>query len=301
MKRAVVTGGAGFVGSHIADALTDRGVEVTVFDRAESPWLRRGQRFLQGEITDAGQVARAIEGADVVFHLAALADLNEGKVRPLETARVNLMGTLNVLEAMRSGGSRARLMFASTIYVFSREGGFYRCSKQACESYIEEYSRVFGVPYTVLRYGSLYGARSGPSNGVYRLLHQAATKGRVAYPGGPDDVREYIHVEDAARLSVDAAAPEFAGKHLVLTGTQATRACDLFTMFGELLGRPIAVDYGNEQHGHYKVTPYAFTPKPGRKLTAAHFVDMGQGLLQIVEHLHQQLEGQGAVGKREQG
>ena len=288
MNRAVVTGGAGFVGSHIADALSERGFDVTIFDREQSPWLSRGQKLVRGEITDAAQVQSVIEGADVVYHLAALADLNEGKTKPVETARVNLLGTLNVLEAMRARAPKARLMFASTIYVFSREGGFYRCSKQACETYIEEYARVFGLPYTVLRYGSLYGPRSGPSNGVYRLLQQAASKGRVAYAGSPDDMREYIHVEDAARLSVDAAAPEFAGKHLVLTGSQATRASDLFTMFGELLGKPVEVDYGHEQQGHYKVTPYTFTPKPGRKLTATHFVDMGQGLLQVVEQLHQQ-------------
>lgn len=286
MKRAVVTGGAGFVGSHIADALSERGYQVTIVDRERSPWLGRGQTLVQGEITDATQVASAVEGADVVYHLAALADLNEGKTKPMETARVNLLGTLNVLEAMRAHAPKARLMFASTIYVFSREGGFYRCSKQACETYIEEYARVFDLPYTVLRYGSLYGPRSGPSNGVYRLLQQAASKGRVAYAGSPDDVREYIHVEDAARLSVDAAGPEFVGKHLVLTGTQATRASDLFTMFGEILGKPIEVDYGNEAQGHYRVTPYTYTPRPGRKMTATNFVDMGQGLLEVVEQLH---------------
>ncbi|MBI1945848.1 MAG: NAD(P)-dependent oxidoreductase [Deltaproteobacteria bacterium] len=286
MKRAVVTGGAGFIGSHIADALVERGFEVTVFDHVPSRWLGRGQKQVTGEITDPAQVAGAVEGADLVYHLAALADLNEGKTKPIETARVNLLGTLNVLEAMRAAAPKARLLFASSIYVFSREGGFYRCSKQACESYIEEYHRVFGLPFTVLRYGSLYGPRSGPANGVYRLLQQAASKGRVAYPGSPDDVREYIHVEDAARLSVDAAAPEFVGKHLVLTGTQATRASDLFTMFGEILGKKIEVDYGNEGHGHYRVTPYTYTPKPGKKLTATHFVDMGQGLLEVVEQLH---------------
>ena len=297
MNRAVVTGGAGFVGSHIADALSERGFDVTIFDREQSPWLSRGQKLVRGEITDAAQVQSVIEGADVVYHLAALADLNEGKTKPVETARVNLLGTLNVLEAMRARAPKARLMFASTIYVFSREGGFYRCSKQACETYIEEYARVFGLPYTVLRYGSLYGPRSGPSNGVYRLLQQAASKGRVAYAGSPDDMREYIHVEDAARLSVDAAAPEFAGKHLVLTGSQATRASDLFTMFSEILGKRIEVDYGNEAQGHYRVTPYTFTPKPGRKLTAAHFVDMGQGLLQVVEQLH----AAGEHGENSQG
>ncbi|OGQ25207.1 MAG: NAD-dependent epimerase [Deltaproteobacteria bacterium RBG_16_71_12] len=298
MKRALVTGGAGFVGSHIADALSERGFEVTIFDQERSPWLGRGQRLVQGDITDAAQVASAVEGAELIYHLAALADLNDGKTKPMETARVNLLGTLNVLEAMRAWAPKARLMFASTIYVFSREGGFYRCSKQACESYIEEYARVFGLAYTVLRYGSLYGPRSGPSNGVYRLLQQAASKGRIAYPGSPDDLREYIHVEDAARLSVDAAAPEFSGRHLVLTGVQGTRAHDLFTMFGEILGKPIEVDYGNEQQGHYKVTPYAFTPRPGHKLTATHFVDMGQGLLQVVEQLHQSLHEQHGHGDK---
>jgi UDP-glucose 4-epimerase len=286
VKKAVVTGGSGFLGSHIADALTSKGFDVTIFDRAESRWKRPSQKLVVGDITDAEQVARVVEGADLVYHLAALADLNAGKLRPMDTARINLMGTLNVLEAIRNQGSRARLMFASTIYVFSREGGFYRCSKQACESYIEEYARVFGLKYTILRFGSLYGPRADASNGVYRLLKQAMTKNRIAYAGGPDDIREYIHVEDAAKLSVEAAGDEFVEQHLVLTGTQATRASDLFTMFSEILGNKIDVDYANDQQGHYKVTPYAFTPKPGRKLTTSNFVDMGQGLLQVVEQLH---------------
>ncbi len=287
MARVLVTGGSGFLGSHLVDALVERGHEVTVFDRAPSRWLPAGARMETGDLGDLAGLARVVAGQDAVYHLAGLADLNAARSRPLDTVHANIVGTVHLLEAMRAAGV-ARFLFASTVYVYSREGGFYRCSKQACETYIDEYAQSYGLRYTVLRYGSLYGPRADRSNGVYRLLAQAMAEGRIAYTGTPDDIREYIHVEDAARLSVDAMAPAFEGKHVLLTGPSALRAADLFTMFQEILGRPVEVAYrpSEGRAGHYSVTPYAFTPRPGRKLVTTEYVDMGQGLLQIVEELH---------------
>ena len=288
--RILVTGGAGFLGSHLVDALVDAGHEVSVLDRIASRWLPAKARMISGELADGAILAEAVRGQDAVYHLAGFADLNAARTRPLETVHANVIGTVNLLEAMRFAGV-GRFLFASTVYVYSREGGFYRCSKQACESYIEEYERAFGLRYTVLRYGSLYGPRADRSNGVYRLLVQAMQEGRIAYTGGPDDIREYIHVEDAARLSVDALAADYEGKHVLLTGPSALRAGDLFTMFQEILGRPVEVDYrdaGGPGSGHYSVTPYAYTPKPGRKLVTTHYVDMGQGLLRMVEDIHRE-------------
>jgi UDP-glucose 4-epimerase len=283
----VVTGGAGFLGSHLVDALVARGHAVTVFDRVASRYLPPGARMVVGDLADRATLATLVEGASAVYHLAGYADLNAARTAPLDTVHANLVGTINLLEAMRAGGV-ARFLFASTVYVYSREGGFYRCSKQACESYIEEYGRVFGLRYTVLRYGSLYGPRSDRTNGVHRLLAAAMQEGRIAYTGAPDDIREYIHVEDAARLSVDALAAEYVGQHVLLTGQAPTRAGDLFTMFQEILGRTVAVDYRAPEgpgSGHYAVTPYAYTPKPGKKLVTTHYVDMGQGLLRLVEDI----------------
>ncbi|HTJ45664.1 MAG TPA: NAD(P)-dependent oxidoreductase [Kofleriaceae bacterium] len=286
--KVLVTGGAGFLGSHLVDALVEAGHTVTVFDRVRSKHTADGVAHIEGDLLDARAVEAAVMGNDAVYHLAGFADLNAAKTRPLDTVSANIGGTVTLLEAMRAAGVH-RFLFASTVYVYSREGGFYRCSKQACESYIEEYGLRFGLRYTVLRYGSLYGPRADAANGVYRLLRAAIEEGRIAYTGGPDDIREYIHVEDAARLSVDALAPEFEGKHVLLTGPSALRAGDLFTMFEEILGRPVAVDYRKAEgpgSGHYSVTPYAFTPKPGRKLVTTHYVDMGQGLLRMVEEIH---------------
>ena len=287
-KTALVTGGAGFLGSHIADALSDRGYRVTILDRSPSPWLREDQKMVVGDILDRQGVESAMAGADYVFHRAGFSDLNAARNQPQATARLNIEGTINVLEAAHRAEIE-RFVFASTVYVYSREGGFYRCSKQACEAYIEEFGQSFGLEYTILRYGSLYGPRSDQRNGVYRLLVQAMNGQPIQHHGSPDDTREYIHVEDAARLSVDALEKRFADQHLVLTGQHPMRIRDLFKMFSEILGRPVSVDYdetGMGPNGHYTVTPYSFQPRVGRKLTTNLSVDMGQGILQILEQIH---------------
>ena len=290
MKTALVTGGSGFLGSYIAQELTYRGYGVRIFDRRASDWLLDGQTMIEGDILDVEQVDRAMEGVDVVFHLAGFSDLNAARTQPQATARLNIEGTINLLEAARRADVH-RFAFASTVYVYSREGGFYRCSKQACEEYIEEFERKFGLAYTILRYGSLYGPRSDDRNGVYRLLLQAARGEIIHHHGTPEDTREYIHVEDAARLSVDALDERFANQHLVLTGPHPMRIRDLFTMFSEILGREVVVEYEDAvdgQNGHYTVTPYSFQPRVGRKLTTNLSVDMGQGVLQILEQIHRE-------------
>ncbi len=284
MKRALVTGGSGFLGSFVAEALAERGYRVAIFDRTASRYLGSGQEMVVGDILDAPALAAAATGADCVFHLAGLADLEAAHDRPRPAAEANILGTINALEAARKASAR-RFVFASTVYVYSRAGGFYRCSKQACESFIEEYERQHGLAYTVLRYGSLYGPRSDSSNGVFRLLTQALREGRIHHAGTPEDTREYIHVEDAARLSVDALADEYANRHLVITGAQTLRLRDLFTMFSEILGNEIDVEYTEPGRSHYRITPYTFSPRVGRKLTATHYVDMGQGILQLLETL----------------
>lgn len=294
MSRILVTGGGGFVGSHIADELSARGHAVRIFDRAPSPWLQAGQEMVVGDVTDAAGVRAAVQGCEYVFHLAALADLNAAKNRPLDTVQINIGGTLNILEACRAEGVK-RLVFASTVYVYSREGSFYRCSKQACESYVEEYQRVFGLPFTVLRYGSLYGLRADASNGIYRYLKQAISTGELRYDGSPDDLRSYIHVTDAAVLSADALRDEFANQHLVLTGPDAMKMHDVFRMMGEILGTRVQVHFAHDDgeqsmKGHYSVTPYTYTPKPGRKVIANPHVDIGQGILQVVECIHREDE-----------
>ena len=284
-----VFGGSGFLGSHVCDKLSDAGHKVTIFDINPSPWLRPDQAMIQGNVLDEEAVNQAVAGADAVYNFAGIADIGEADHRPLDTAKINILGNAIVLEATRLAGAK-RFVFASSLYVYSNSGGFYRCSKQACEPYIEHYRQVFGLEYTILRYGSLYGPRADRHNAIYRFVREALETGRIEYFGLPTALREYIHVEDAALCSVEILEPQYADSNIVLTGSQPMRVGDLLKMIAEMLGKEIEFSFlGDGKAGHYEITPYSFSPKIGKKMSPRLSTDLGQGILHIMEQLHSEL------------
>ncbi|HAW19779.1 MAG TPA: NAD-dependent epimerase [Flavobacteriales bacterium] len=286
MNKACVFGGSGFLGSHVADCLVEDGYSVKVFDRQPSAWLKDGQEMVVGNLLSLDDVNEAVAGADVVYNFAALSDLNEGLNKPLETIQINILGNAHVMEACRNHNV-SRFIYASTVYVNSRDGGFYRCSKQAAEHYVEEYQRVFGLDFTILRYGSLYGPRADKANGLYRIVKNAVESGSVCYEGSSEALREYIHVTDAARASVVALGEEFCNQSVVLTGQEPMRVDDLLKMLAEILGYENGVEFLETNNiGHYVRTPYAYQPKLGRKYISPMHVDLGQGLIQLIHQIH---------------
>jgi UDP-glucose 4-epimerase len=287
-RAACVIGGSGFLGSHVCDALSQAGFAVTILDRSPSPWATPAQRVVPGDLLDPAVLDEAIAGCEAVYNFAAISDIDEALDRPVETVRVNILGNVLALEACRRHGVR-RYVYASSVYVHSREGGFYRCSKQAAEQYVEEYQRTYGLDYTILRYGSLYGPRSNEHNGLWRIVKHALDTGRVSYQGSAEAMREYIHVEDAARASVAALGEDFRNQHVVLTGQEPMRVMDLLKMLAEILGLPQDVDFVESDYpGHYVRTPYAYQPKLGRKYVPPMHVDLGQGLLQLIEDVQKE-------------
>lgn len=285
----VLFGGSGFLGSHVCDALSDAGHAVTLVDLRPSPWLRPDQRMVTGNLLDEALVDDTVAGADAVFNFAGIADIGEANNRPVDTARVNVLGNVIALEACRKAGVK-RYVFASSLYVYGKSGGFYRCSKQACELYIENYHAMHGLEYTILRYGSLYGPRADRRNAIHRFVAEALESGTITYYGSPTALREYIHVEDAALSTVEILRPEYANQNIVLTGGEPMRVGDLFKMIGEILGRELEIKFQNDPgSGHYQITPYAFMPKVGRKMTPHLSIDLGQGVLKVMEEVHRGL------------
>ncbi len=292
--KTIVFGGSGFVGSHLADALTEAGHEVTIFDLNPSPYLQKTQTFIQGDVLDIDAVKRAVSGNEVIYNFAGLADIDDALARPVDTVRLNVLGCVNLLEAARHSGVK-RFVFASTIYVYSEAGGFYRVSKQACEAYIEEYQRRFGLNYTILRYGTLYGRRADDRNSVHRYLKQALRNRKIIVSGRGDEIREYIHVEDASRASVQILADEFVNQNVILTGHHPMRFRDLMLMIREIVGEDVQIEMQpvlmDEPGGHYSLTPYKFHPRIGKKLVSHYYLDMGQGLLDCLDEIYHSIQG----------
>lgn len=289
IKKAVVVGGSGFIGSHVADQLSDSGYKVTIYDISKSLWLKKNQKFILGNILDKKNLNKAIIGADVVYNFAALADLDIALKKPFETFDINIQGNLNVMEACVKFKVK-RFIYASTVYVNSREGGFYRCSKQASESYVEEFQKIYGLNYTILRYGSLYGPRADKSNGLNKIINSALKKGVVNYIGDKESMRDYIHVDDAASASIHVLTNEFINESVVLTGQEPMRVIDMLKMLAEILDLPkksVKITKG-QVTGHYVRTPYAYRPKFSKKYIPPRHIDLGQGLLQLINELKQE-------------
>jgi UDP-glucose 4-epimerase len=246
--RALVTGGAGFIGSHIVDALLDRGDEVTVVDDLSTGRrknvdgaIARGAGFDEVDIRDAERVKSVVTGArpDIVFHLAAQIDVRKSIDDPAWDASINVGGTINLLEAARHAGVK-RVVNTSTggaIYgdadimptpetAQPRPMAAYGQSKFCAEAYCGWYERLYGLSAVTLRYGNVYGPRQDPAGeaGVIAIFcGLALSGGRPVIFGDGRQTRDYVYVADIVAANLAAAAhPEAHGAYNIGTGTEAS-------------------------------------------------------------------------------
>ena len=266
--RALVTGGAGFIGSNLVDALLERGDEVSVLDdlstgRRENlePALAAGARLDEADITDPGAVARCFEERkpEVVFHLAAQIDVRRSVADPVFDLGVNAGGTINLLRAAERGGMR-RLVFASTGGAIYGEGAGrplplaedaecrpdapYGQSKLAAEGYLALYSRRHGLSTVALRLGNVYGPRQDPLGeaGVVAIFSGALLEGRRPRVfGSGEQTRDYIYVDDVVEGFLAAAASEVDGAYNVGTGVETS-----VLALGELLAKACGAEFDPE-------------------------------------------------------
>lgn len=287
--KAVIFGGSGFIGSHLADYLLEKGLEVRIFDIRESGYLKPGHEMVTGDVLDPAAVERAVKGCDYVFNFAGIADIDEAMSKPAETVKLNILGNVHILEGIRKHGCK-RYVYASTLYVYSDSGGFYKCSKQSAEIYIETYNRFFGIDYTIMRFGTIYGPRADARNSVYRYIRQALDEKKITFKGTGDELREYIHVRDVAHLCYDVLKDEFRNQNVLITGHSGMRTRDLLTMISEMITQGVKIEYvtsGNPNEIHYKMTPFTFSPKIAKKLISNYYLDMGQGLLECINEIYE--------------
>jgi UDP-glucose 4-epimerase len=268
--RALVTGGAGFIGSHITDALIDAGHSVTVIDdlsRGRREQVNAGATFIQLDITSP-ELAAAFAGArpEVVFHAAAQIDVRESVRDPLHDADVNVVGTVNVLRASVDAGTR-RVVFASSggaIYgdtdrIPTPEDhpclpeSPYGTAKLCAEAYGGTFSRQAGLEFVALRYANVYGPRQDPHGeaGVVAIFATRLVHGEpVVINGDGTQTRDYVHVQDVVRANL-AAVDGPAGIYNIGTGVE-TDVNALYRMLAEATGVTAAAEHGPAKPGEQR-------------------------------------------------
>ena len=265
MAKMCVTGAAGFIGGHLAEALLREGHEVAGLDdfssgkRENAALLARYPKFtlIEGSIVDADPARRAIEGAAWVFHLAAIPSVPLSMAEPERTTAVNVGGTVNVLETARKAGVE-RVVVACSCAAYGdgpeqpkredlnpRPMSPYAAQKIACELYAQTYTRAYGLPCVALRFFNVYGPRQDPKSeyaaAVPRFITRLLSGQRPIVFGDGLQTRDFVHVSDVVRANLLAATSEKApGEVVNVASGRSVSLVDLIATLKQVIGSSVA-------------------------------------------------------------
>ncbi|MCW4009019.1 MAG: SDR family NAD(P)-dependent oxidoreductase [Candidatus Bathyarchaeota archaeon] len=300
-KKILVTGGAGFIGSHLVSLLLEKGYLVVVLDNLSSGKqenlnaVRENPhfRFVRGDIRDPAVIQEAMDGADAVVHLAALIDVAASVADPALTHEVNVTGTLNVLQAAVKCGV-SRFVFASSTAVYGDVQSLpvkesevlqpispYAASKAACEAYCSAFAGSFGVDVAALRFFNVYGPKNenSPYSGVItKFLRQATSDQVLTVEGDGEQTRDFIHVSDIAKaLTLALEAKHLCSKVFNVCTGVPTSINGLVDALRTVTGKDLHVKYCPSRVGDIRFS-YGDGSKAAEELGFTAHVNMLEGL-----------------------
>ncbi len=271
-KKCLVTGGAGFIGSHLVEALVKQGYAVRVLDNLTTGHLenlaavRDHIEFIEGDIQHETAVKSAVEGVDFIFHLAALVSVPESMAYPLKAELINGLGTLNLLQAARQAGVK-RVVLSSTCAVYGDEPTLpkretmppcpkspYAISKLTAEQYCLLFNEMFGLEAVVLRYFNVFGPRQDPTSPYSGVISIFVDKLRQNIAptifGNGTQTRDFVFVTDVVQANLLAAQTAQAKGRIFNIGTgQAVSVNQLFENLAHILNSPLKAQYQPERAG----------------------------------------------------
>ena len=263
--NVTVTGGSGFIGSHVVDKMMDEGHDVTVVDT--KPPHRVDVTYCEVDITDPVGLVEAMVGCDAVFHLAGVANVDEAMADPVRTFALNVGGTANVWEAARHNGV-GRAVLASTVWVYSAAapgqaatedvpmaisspGHVYTASKLAAELVATSYAQLYGQSYTILRYGIPFGPRMREELVIPRFFGKAHAGEPIVINGDGLQYRNYVYIEDMARAHVLALDDSAGGQTFNLEGPDPVSIRRLAEVVRDLVNPLMDIEFRDARPGDF--------------------------------------------------
>jgi UDP-glucose 4-epimerase len=307
--RALVTGGAGFIGSHIAQRMVEAGHEVVVLDnffsgsRANIAAIGKDVRVVEGDVRDLATVEACAAGCDVVFHEAAIVSVPYSVENPQESHDVNIQGTLNVLQAARKAGTR-RVVFASSAAIYGEEPTLpkteamrpepmspYGVEKLTGEHYLATWSKLFGLETVALRYFNVFGPRQDPKSaysGVISIFVDRILAGRpITFFGDGSQSRDFVFVANVVDANILAATREgVSGKAFNVACGKRTTLLELATLIERAADRTVTRSFAESRAGDIKDS-VAEIARARVELGYTPGVDVEEGLKRLVAFVRQ--------------
>jgi UDP-glucose 4-epimerase len=297
MAKVAVTGGSGFIGSHVVDALVESGHQVTVIDHRVRPH-RADVGFEDVDLMDLSSVLAATKGMEHVFHLAAVSNVNYAHKYPVYTTALNVIGTAHVMEAARINGAK-RVYLASTVWVYNGApngkpadesvpfylegaGHIYTSTKMASEMIVHNYHQLYQVPFTILRYGIPYGPRMREELLIPIFLKKALSGQPLSVAGKGNQFRKFVYVRDMADAHVLAMSDTAANQTYNLEGRRQVTILEVAEGIKKLVGDHVRIEFTPERPGDFSGKEIS-AEKAGRELKWRPTVEFEEGLKRTVE------------------
>ena len=241
--NVLVTGGSGFVGSHVVDKLLDKGHQVRVLD-VQSSHLKNVD-YINGSILDLDAVKKATSEVDVIYHFAGVSNIDKVKDNPLETIDHNILGTANLLEAARIQKVK-RFMLASTVYIFERGGHLYTYTKKVSEELCQYYQEMYLLPYTIMRLATAYGPRSRGEDVISIFVRNSMEGLPISVKGGGNQIRNFIYVKELAEGCIKALSERCENATVTVAGEEKIDISDLSLLIKTILNSEVKINIQSE-------------------------------------------------------
>ncbi|MEJ2246556.1 MAG: NAD-dependent epimerase/dehydratase family protein [Acidobacteriota bacterium] len=266
--KIIIAGGSGFIGSHVVDVLLGQGHEVLIYD-LDAPRYGQSCTYVRGDIRDIDRMVRVIENRDIVYLLAAEANVNRFYESPVFSNDITANGALSVLEAARRKKA-ARVILASTEWVYGSlpDAGeeivteetpytespdhLYTSSKIASELYCKNYQRLYDVNYTIMRYGIPFGERARPETVTPIFIRKLLRDEEISIDGDGSQTRQFIYVKDLAKGNAACLKPAAENQIININGKEAISVLQIVRTLEKLLGKKANLEFRKDRKGNFK-------------------------------------------------
>ena len=204
----------------------------------------------------------------------------------MNTIESNIIGTVNILEALKNSKNLKKFIFASSIYAMSNQGGFYSSTKRSCENIIENYSEKYNINFSILRYGSIYGVGSSINNAIYNLIYQGIKNNKIIRYGSGEEIRNYINVKDATILTYRILSSKYNNKYINIIGKEKIQVKTVIKIIVKRL-KINKVKYlkNIKSKFHYFKNPISYQIPKGQTLKPSKGINLLRGIDQVINEI----------------